>query len=73
LALLAKKPLSDDEEDHEAGASDHQAEQHEADEADTVYGLLPTPAPLPKGQSGPTMTRIPRDPPGRRRRRLGRR
>jgi response regulator of citrate/malate metabolism len=32
-----------------------QAEQHEVD---ALYGLLRGPAPLPKGQSGPTMTRI---------------
>ena len=32
-----------------------QAEQHEVD---TLYGLLRGPAPLPKGQSGPTMARI---------------
>jgi response regulator of citrate/malate metabolism len=30
-------------------------EQHDVD---TLYGLLRGPAPLPKGQSGPTMTRI---------------
>ena len=33
----------------------NQAEQHEVD---TLYGLLRGPAPLPKGQSGPTMARI---------------
>jgi response regulator of citrate/malate metabolism len=33
----------------------NEAEQHEVD---TLYGLLRGPAPLPKGQSGPTMTRI---------------
>jgi response regulator of citrate/malate metabolism len=32
-----------------------QAEQHEVD---TLYGLLRGPAPLPKGQSGPTMAAI---------------
>ena len=32
-----------------------EAEQHEVD---TLYGLLRGPAPLPKGQSGPTMARI---------------
>jgi response regulator of citrate/malate metabolism len=32
-----------------------QAEQHEVD---ALYGLLRGPAPLPKGQSGPTMARI---------------
>jgi response regulator of citrate/malate metabolism len=32
-----------------------QAEQHEVD---TLFGLLRGPAPLPKGQSGPTMARI---------------
>ena len=32
-----------------------EAEQHEVD---TLYGLLRGPAPLPKGQSGPTMSRI---------------
>lgn len=32
-----------------------EAEQHEVD---TLYGLLHGPAPLPKGQSGPTMARI---------------
>lgn len=32
-----------------------QAEQHDVD---TLYGLLRGPAPLPKGQSGPTMARI---------------
>jgi response regulator of citrate/malate metabolism len=32
-----------------------QAEQHEVD---ALYGLLRAPAPLPKGQSGPTMARI---------------
>ncbi len=32
-----------------------EAEQHEVD---ALYGLLRGPAPLPKGQSGPTMTRI---------------
>jgi response regulator of citrate/malate metabolism len=32
-----------------------QAEQHEVD---TLFGLLRGPAPLPKGQSGPTMSRI---------------
>ena len=32
-----------------------EAEQHDVD---TLYGLLRGPAPLPKGQSGPTMTRI---------------
>jgi response regulator of citrate/malate metabolism len=33
----------------------NQAEQHEVD---TLFGLLRGPAPLPKGQSGPTMSRI---------------
>jgi response regulator of citrate/malate metabolism len=33
----------------------NQAEQHEVD---TLFGLLRGPAPLPKGQSGPTMARI---------------
>lgn len=32
-----------------------EAEQHEVD---TLYGLLRGPAPLPKGQSGPTVSRI---------------
>ena len=32
-----------------------EAEQHEVD---ALYGLLRGPAPLPKGQSGPTMARI---------------
>jgi response regulator of citrate/malate metabolism len=32
-----------------------EAEQHEVD---TLYGLLRGPAPLPKGQSGPTLARI---------------
>jgi response regulator of citrate/malate metabolism len=32
-----------------------EAEQHEVD---TLFGLLRGPAPLPKGQSGPTMARI---------------
>src|SRR5205085_10889028 len=32
-----------------------EAEQHDVD---TLYGLLRGPAPLPKGQSGPTMARI---------------
>lgn len=32
-----------------------EAEQHEVD---ALYGLLRAPAPLPKGQSGPTMARI---------------
>ncbi len=32
-----------------------EAEQHDVD---ALYGLLRGPAPLPKGQSGPTMTRI---------------
>ena len=32
-----------------------EAEQHDVD---TLYGLLRGPAPLPKGQSGPTMSRI---------------
>jgi response regulator of citrate/malate metabolism len=32
-----------------------EAEQHDVD---TLYGLLGGPAPLPKGQSGPTMARI---------------
>ncbi|HWF35903.1 MAG TPA: response regulator [Solirubrobacteraceae bacterium] len=32
-----------------------EAEQHDVD---TLYGLLRGPAPLPKGQSGPTMTRV---------------
>jgi response regulator of citrate/malate metabolism len=32
-----------------------EAEQHDVD---TLYGLLRGPAPLPKGQSGPTMNRI---------------
>ena len=33
----------------------NEAEQHDVD---TLYGLLREPAPLPKGQSGPTMARI---------------
>jgi response regulator of citrate/malate metabolism len=32
-----------------------EAEQHDVD---TLYGLLRGPTPLPKGQSGPTMTRV---------------
>jgi response regulator of citrate/malate metabolism len=36
-------------------AAIEEAEQHEVD---TLYGLLRGPAPLPKGQSGPTMARI---------------
>jgi response regulator of citrate/malate metabolism len=36
-------------------AAIEEAEQHEVD---ALYGLLRGPAPLPKGQSGPTMARI---------------
>lgn len=38
-----------------AQASDGEAEQ---DDVDALFGLLRGPAPLPKGQSAPTMTRI---------------
>ena len=38
-----------------------EAEQHDVD---ALYGLLRGPAPLPKGQSGPTMARDPRAAPG---------
>ena len=38
-----------------AQATDGEAEQHDVD---ALFGLLRGPAPLPKGQSAPTMTRI---------------